>query len=84
MGYSQKCTKKLEILHFLAYVYKIFIYVIETLSWAHFKDNFTLNQKLKICITLKWVLAPALPHSKPEKSQNWKIWMKAYIPVLKA
>ena len=58
---------------FFPYVYKIFIFVIETSSWAHFKDNFTLNQKLKICNTLKLVLAPFLPHSKPEKSQNWKI-----------
>ena len=49
------------------------MFVIETSPWAHFKDNFTLNQKLKICNTLKWVLAPVLPHTKPEKSQNWKI-----------
>ena len=40
---------------------------METSSWAHFKDNFTLNQKFKICNTLKWVLAPVLPHTKPEK-----------------
>ena len=65
--------KKSEFYIFWPFMYKIFIFVIETSSWAHFKDNCTLNQKLKICNTLKWVLAPVLPHSKPEKSQNWKI-----------
>ena len=40
----------------MAYVYEILIFIVETSSWAHFKDNFTLNQKLEIYNTLKWVL----------------------------
>ena len=38
---------------FFPYVYEIFNFVVETSSWAYFKDNFVLNRKLKTCITLK-------------------------------
>ena len=65
--------EKIQNFTFFSLSIKMLIFVIEASSWAHFKDNFTLNQKFKICNTLKWVLAPVLPHSKPEKSQNWKI-----------
>ena len=68
---------------FCLYIYKILIFVVETSSWGHFKGNFTLNKKFKICNTLKWVLDPVSTHSKSEKSRNLKICIKAYISVLK-
>ena len=80
---ESKRYEKIVNSHFFAYIYEIFIFIADTSSWAHFKGNFTLIKKFKICITLKWVLFPVPSHSIPEKSRNFKISIYAYISVLK-
>ena len=61
----------------------MFIFVVETSSWAHFKDNFALIKKFKTCVTLKWVLPLTSSHSKHEKSRNVKISINAHKFKLK-
>ena len=51
--YWQKCAWRTLDLWFQGYMHEIFKIVWETSTWAHFKDNFMLKNKLKICIALK-------------------------------
>merc|ERR1739842_110538 len=48
-------SEKLWKFNFLdLYIY--FNFVIETSSWAYFKDNFALRKKIKTCVALKLIL----------------------------
>ena len=69
--------------NFFPYLYDIFNFIVETSSWAHFKDNFALIKKLKTCVTLKWVLPLTSLHSKHKKFRNVKISVNAHKSELK-
>ena len=67
---------KLRNFQFLAYVNNFFNFITDTSSWAHFKGNFILRNKLKKCITLKWILHP---HRRVKYFKDHKIWKRLYI-----